>query len=139
MSFWVPGMTLEIIERIAILQAYKWYHQNKTQTATSLGIAIRTLDAKLEKYATDDRLEAEREQADRNTRDAIQTRFRGVYAGIDATRAPQQAPSSSTITGPRMESIANAPAQHALPLSESKEVQELLPTQHAPRNIKRRS
>ena len=47
---WQPGMSLEDIEKIAILKAFDFFRGNKTQTANSLGIAIRTLDSKLEKY-----------------------------------------------------------------------------------------
>ncbi len=47
---WSPGMKLEDVERETILAAYQFHHQNKTQTAASLGIAIRTLDYKLAKY-----------------------------------------------------------------------------------------
>jgi transcriptional regulator with PAS, ATPase and Fis domain len=47
---WSPGMKLDDVEKETILAAYQYYHQNKTQTAASLGIAIRTLDYKLAKY-----------------------------------------------------------------------------------------
>jgi DNA-binding NtrC family response regulator len=50
MITWQPGVTLEEVEKQAILLALKFYQNNKTQTARSLGIAIRTLDAKLDKY-----------------------------------------------------------------------------------------
>lgn len=48
---WQPGRTLEEIERETIEKAFRFYQGNKTQTAASLGIAIRTLDNKLDKYA----------------------------------------------------------------------------------------
>ena len=44
---WQPGMTLDQVERRVIEQALKFYQNNKTRTAQSLGIAIRTLDNKL--------------------------------------------------------------------------------------------
>jgi hypothetical protein len=47
---WQPGMTLEDIERLVILRAIKYYKHNKSQTARALGIGIRTLDSKLERY-----------------------------------------------------------------------------------------
>lgn len=49
-AIWYMGMTLDDLEKQAIEKAYRLYGQNKTATAASLGIAIRTLDAKLEKY-----------------------------------------------------------------------------------------
>lgn len=47
---WTPGMSLEVMEKLIIKRAFEFYRNNKTQTANSLGISIRTLDAKLEKY-----------------------------------------------------------------------------------------
>ncbi len=49
-NMWQLGMTLEDLEREAILKAYSFYGKNKTHTAAALGIAIRTLDSKLSKY-----------------------------------------------------------------------------------------
>lgn len=48
---WSPGQTLEQIEKQVILQAYRFYEQNKTHTAAALGISIRTLDGRLADYA----------------------------------------------------------------------------------------
>lgn len=50
MITWYPGMTLESLEQQVIVAAYRHNHKNKTQTAKALGIAIRTLDNKLEQY-----------------------------------------------------------------------------------------
>lgn len=47
---WNLGMTLEDLEKKAILKCYSELRGNKTQTAKVLGISIRTLDAKLDKY-----------------------------------------------------------------------------------------
>jgi hypothetical protein len=51
MIFWQPGVTLEEIEKQVILKAFSCFQGNKTQTARSLGIAVRTLDSKLEQYS----------------------------------------------------------------------------------------
>ncbi len=51
---WYPGITLEMIERQAIEIAFQHFHGNKTTTAQALGIAIRTLDSRLQKYKLDD-------------------------------------------------------------------------------------
>lgn len=48
--FWSPGMSLAELEKQAILKAYQHFKSNKSTTAASLGIAIRTLDKKLELY-----------------------------------------------------------------------------------------
>lgn len=42
--------TLEAIEKEAILREYRIQNFNKTRTAQALGIAINTLNAKLERY-----------------------------------------------------------------------------------------
>ncbi len=47
---WQPGNTLEDVEKDAILKAFQYHNGNKTHTAKSLGISIRTLDAKIERY-----------------------------------------------------------------------------------------
>jgi transcriptional regulator with PAS, ATPase and Fis domain len=47
---WVPGMTLKKMEELVIKEALIFYKNNKTKTAKKLGIAIRTVDHKIEKY-----------------------------------------------------------------------------------------
>lgn len=49
-SEWSPGVTIEQIEEGVIKKALRFYQGNKTKTAQSLGIAVRTLDNKLSKY-----------------------------------------------------------------------------------------
>lgn len=49
-AMWQPGMSLAQIEKVVILEAFRHYRGNKTQTAQALGIAIRTLDARLDEY-----------------------------------------------------------------------------------------
>lgn len=57
---WYPGITVENAEREIILQSFKFYGENKTATAQAIGISIRTLDAKLDKYKEDDLEKAKR-------------------------------------------------------------------------------
>lgn len=47
---WQPGKTLDDIEKEVILKALEFYSGNRTKTAESLGIAIRTLRNKLNIY-----------------------------------------------------------------------------------------
>lgn len=47
---WSPGVTLDELEKAVIEKAMRYYEGNKTRTASSLGIAIRTLDNKLARY-----------------------------------------------------------------------------------------
>jgi hypothetical protein len=88
---WSPGVTLENVERQVILAAYRHFRSNKTQTAQSLGIAIRTLDNKLEKYQHDDkRHERTKSHAERQ-REEFNQRQRGDVAAINAAaNSPNQ-------------------------------------------------
>lgn len=111
MSSWSPGQTLESIEKIAIQQAYKFYRGNKTQTALSLGISVRTLDTKLENYDAD-RITDERARAQtKANNEAYLQRSRGLHR---------------TASGVLLESSTPAVAQHTLPVQKPKEVQEVL-------------
>jgi DNA-binding NtrC family response regulator len=47
---WIPGQTLNDIERNVILNALGFHHGNRTHTARALGISIRTLRNKLADY-----------------------------------------------------------------------------------------
>lgn len=49
-AIWFPGVTLADLEKKAILKALKFYDNNKTRTASALGISIRTLQNKLNEY-----------------------------------------------------------------------------------------
>lgn len=132
--YWSPGMKLESLEQHVILKAYAFYHKNKTATANSLGISIRTLDNKLEKYemqAIEDEARNESRQRDREEQ---LNRARGVHPGqFDNAATPRfdTRPSFSdkTESRVRMESVANAAEKHAVPVSERQEVQEVLPRQ----------
>ncbi len=47
---WIPGQTLDLIERKVILDALEYHKGNRTHTAKALGISIRTLRNKLSDY-----------------------------------------------------------------------------------------
>ncbi len=47
---WMPGRTLDDIEKNVILEALQYHHGNRTHTARALGISIRTLRNKLADY-----------------------------------------------------------------------------------------
>jgi len=49
---WMPGKTLNDIERNVIIEALKYHSGNRTHTAKALGISIRTLRNKLAEYRT---------------------------------------------------------------------------------------
>lgn len=50
---WAPGMSLENLEREVVAKAYRFYNQDKTATAASLGICVRTMTNKLDKLRED--------------------------------------------------------------------------------------
>jgi len=52
-SGWIPGRTLDQIEKNVILDALKHHEGNRTHTAKALGISIRTLRNKLADYRRD--------------------------------------------------------------------------------------
>lgn len=78
MVSWAPGMRIDRLERDVILAAFKFYHQNKTTTAASLGIAIRTLENKLEKYAKEDEAAKEAAEDRDRKRQEYLDRARGI-------------------------------------------------------------
>lgn len=126
-SPWVPGLTLEEIERQSILHALTFYRGNKTQTATALGIAIRTLDNKLERYGADDEAGRLKLEAERARRAEILDRMRGPIQTIYGADARV-----------RVEPAPEAPAKHAVPVPEPKKVQGVLPPE-APAGDRKRA
>lgn len=81
MLLWSPGVTLEDVERQVILKAHHYYKEVKTTTAAALGISVRTLDTKLEKYKTDEVEEQKRRDAAmRERRDARERHRWGTEA-----------------------------------------------------------
>lgn len=149
---WTPGITLDQLERQAIEQAFKFYHANKSQTARSLGIAIRTLETKLEKYAADDERTTHANDAQRAQRDEHLRRARGIHteqSTLDAANGaasgsgrdvrsgepyyPEKAKTggNSAAAGVRMEPVANAAEKQSVPVSVGQKVQGVLPAQAA--------
>lgn len=87
---WSPGITLEELEKSAILKAFQFYRGNKTATANSLGIAVRTLTNKLEGYKKDDmRHTSALQKAETEERD-YELRARGMHPDQLRERFPDQ-------------------------------------------------
>lgn len=122
-----PNMSLEELEKLCIQHRMRWWKGNKTQTANTLGIAIRTLDAKLEKYGDDDRTQRDNEEREGIERERVLARMRGVTA--EAVRETGPSINSGASAGVRMESIANAPTEQPVSLPKQLEVQKVLPSQ----------
>lgn len=109
---WSPGMTLEYVEKVTILAAVKFYNGNKTQTAGALGISVRSLHDKLEKY-----------DAERRDEDAIRAKYKSDQEEfLKRSRGLHR-----TTSGVLLESSTPARAEHAVSLPKRKEVQEVLP------------
>lgn len=127
---WSPGMTLEELERHVIAKALRFYRGNKTTTANALGIAIRTLDNKLEKYERDEIAEKEFQANERQKRADWLTRSRGVH-GAQYDTATGRTDSYQANAGLGVESPVNVTAKPTMPMQERAEVQTMLPKQTA--------
>lgn len=121
-NFWAPGITVEIAEKMVIQQALKYYRGNKTQTAGSIGIALRTLDSKLEKYKADDEQDRRRQEQEFDRQKDYQKRARGL---------------SGASTGVCMEPASKVAAQSKVSMFEREEIQEVLPEQTSEGSSKR--
>lgn len=145
--FWSPGVTLDAIEKLVICKAYQFYKQNKTATAKALGISIKTLDNKFERYEKEDAEAKEAMQNEYERREQFLHRARfGNGAGISN---PYQSPApgasnpsrvsngSEAGRGNGMESSSFAAAQSPVPVPQRQEIQDVLPSDHPPRRRKR--
>ena len=130
MIVWSPGVTLENIEKQVIVKAYDYFKKNKTSTSIALGISIRTLDSKLEKYKDDDRIAAEK-LADTNKRNADYLRRARGIVGQSISLKEAEAMLSGPHAGIRLEPAAQAAAQPSMPVPERAQVQKVLSGQTA--------
>jgi len=125
---WSPGMKLEVLEKLCIEKAFRFYHNNKTATANSLGISIRTLDNKLEKYEMEGiENEASNTRRKQEREDHLR-RARGEPVQYDTAATPKlntYVPKTKTRVG--LQPIANASTQQPVSMQERAEVQEVLP------------
>lgn len=143
---WSPGVTLESLEKQAIQKAFKFFQENKTQTAIALGISIRTLDAKLEKYHEQDVQEAERIYNDRDKQNEFLARCRGErtpnYQWSSGLEAAEKNRSGESVhaTPPRMdvEPVIEPSEKPSLSVPEWEEVQELS-SEHASKSNQKRA
>lgn len=123
---WVPGITLEEMEKQCILSAFRFYRGNKTQTATALGISPRSLYDKLEKYDAD-QIEFDRRMQEETTqRVATLARMRGIVPAQKFEEPKAQSAAPSTLSGLHVEPLIGTEPQSVMPLLESKKVQEVL-------------
>lgn len=115
---WTVGMTLDLLERLVIQKAYRFYRFNKVATASSLGIDAKTLYNKLERYEMEDELEREKAAHDRDKQIAHLARARGQIT--------QNEQGTSVYSRVRVESTPIVSTERSMPVQESKEVQSVL-------------
>ncbi len=122
---WLPGYSLEEWEKLAIQSAMKYCRGNKTHAAATLQCSVRTIDAKLEKYAQED-LHAEQREHDRREKAAVDLqRARGLdQASISARMGIQP--------------VSQISPQQSVSLSEREEIQGVLPGPTPGRGNRRR-
>lgn len=143
---WSPGVTLEDIEKQVVLKAFRFFGNNKTTTANALGIAIRTLDSKLEKYKEEIDSDKERESHERIRREDFLKRSRGPIrdangaAIISGEKSPgARAADHSPDQRSYVEPASELSPQQSMPMHEQQKVQKVLHEQTpAMRNHKRR-
>lgn len=136
MIMWSPGVTLDAIEEQVILAAFRFYQRNKTATANALGISIRTLDAKLERYENERTEREKRDAAERASGKDWLAKARG-NAQTNAIAAARAEHVSSPGAGVRLESAQEAPAEQTVSVSQPKEVQKMLPQSATARDTRR--
>lgn len=144
---WSPGVTLEAIEKEVILVAFRHFRGNKERTAEALGITSRTLYTKLDHYKQTEEEQKQRAENERIKREEFRARQRGVFTHVDGYSVggssgpeglrPKGTPNvqiqiqnttgASSHGGNGMEPAPSAPAQHAMPVQERKEVQAVPP------------
>ena len=107
---WSPGMTLDAVERDAIESALRFYRGNKTATARALGIAVRTLDNKLDQYAKED--DAQKAASDERARARAEelARARGLSIAVVGATAFCPLPEQPADAEPADETAAPPPA-----------------------------
>ncbi len=132
--FFSPGMTLEALEQQAILSAYAFYRGVKTTTAQSLGISVKTLGDKLERYGQIDteRKSRDAEKAEHRARELHAARFGRPAVQTTESEHDEQAHGDAPYAGVRSQSAAKASEEQRLPLSEREKVQGVLHGKSSP-------
>lgn len=138
---WVPGLSLEAVEKECILQAIRYFRGNKTAAANSLGISVRNVDQKLAKYQQDDaslkRKEDEREQKHRDYLDRARGQAPDQLQRIAAAEQKNKALRLQRERGERMESTDEVSEKQPVSVPVGQEVQAVLPNKANGGNTKR--
>lgn len=141
MVTWCPGMTLGDMERHVIEAAFRYHRSNKTATAAALGISVRTLDNKLEKYAEEEEAHKAAEAERAHQRAENLARARGTFGrpvldtfgdlaaatAITAAKPAETAPVGATpAVAAAMADMPKPPPPAAKPKPSDSELDELL-------------
>ncbi len=121
---WSPGMQLEELEKNVIFSALSFYKGNKTATAHSLGIAVRTLDYKLERYHKDeqDYTAYEKERKQNRIKQLHASRFGRAAAEKAFGATPTGASSNTKKAGANPQSAEELPTEQSLSVQKRKKV-----------------
>lgn len=134
---WTPGMTLEAIERQVIEKSFCFYRQNKSATARALGITVKTLDNKFERYQKDDEMALEAKKQDEERREQLLHRSRfGAGAGLSDPFRPAPAPTrpaDNPAARDGMEPASGVASQQTVSVPIRNEVQGMLPAENTTR------
>lgn len=120
---WSPGVTLESMIQQAVEAAMNFHHGNKTAASRSLGISIRTLDTRIEKYKKEKDDHEQRITDTEQRRREFQARERATPVGAsfdhagtpsihaDAVRRKQQENMLSAQAGVQAKPVARVAAK----------------------------
>lgn len=84
---WSPGVTLEAMIQQAVEASMNFYRGNKTAASRSLGISIRTLDARIDKYKKEKEDHEQRVTDTEQRRRDFQARERATPVGASFDNA----------------------------------------------------
>lgn len=121
---WSPGVTLDQIEKEVILRAFAHFHKNKSATAKALGITVKTLDNKFERYEEETKIQEAADEQRKADRQSALNRSRGIpgVPQFDTAASPQ------AVTWNGMESTSHPAKEQSMPMPQRKEVQGVLPS-----------
>lgn len=128
-AHWVPGMTLDSIEKASIFAALKFYRGNVAQTALALGVSDKTIRNKVEKYESDEKLRADQDALYRIEQGRILDRMRGINVSPGQTTGvpPNEQKRFETSTGVHIQPSPPTPPKHEMSMPKRDEVQSVLP------------
>ncbi len=124
--YWSPGESLLALERRVIEKAFQHYRENKSATATSLGITVKTLENKLLRYKEEDDEQAERVKQHERFKEEHLRRARGLPQSPDGSFWPKEGSSSDAETGNGVEPSVIFSEECTVSVPEQDEIQDLL-------------